>query len=490
MAETLYKHPDYIENLENWTLYRDLFEGKHDVLTQDIYLWPHILESNSSDGAIKIKTLRKLRTRYLNVTEPVISRYRSLFFKNDLIIPEQINDLFPPDYDLSGTGDNLKTIFQEKALITYLIYGRVFIIADAFDHKPKNRGDDQNASPTLWVLDPLAVVDWEIETQDPKRKGDLKFIRVEYTITEPRASATEQPITNIYSREYRYSENIYTVTTWKKADKKANADKKDQWDLVDSIPLTGFDRIPVTYLFSESWIKDVAQETLRLFNFMSNRDNINYHQGYERTYFIGALNSAQEKAVAEYTAAVLPEGTTVQTLQASQPVALDLAIERSLNAIFRIAFNQNRTVSADSKAVESSDTQQESKEQLVSLVLSEIEQYEAFINDTVSNLMMFKVGTLEENPGIQVSRDIEDADISKQLELYSILRDEISAIPQWRAEILQKFLAYQDLDSNQEIIDQIKAIATQPRPTPVLDARQNIFNRLNNGNQTRNPENS
>jgi len=491
MAITLYKHPEYEANYDQWVMFRDLFQGDHDTLVSPIYLWKHVLEDNDTPIAARIRGLRQLRSRYQNTIEPVISRYLSLFFKEKLVVDSETQKLIA-NFDYTGRGHSIDAFFQNEVLEKYLVYGRVFVIADRAATEIVNQEQDSLIKPTLEALSPLDVPDWEIETEDPKRLGKLRFIRTEYAIIEPRNNAQEQPKAVRYSKEYRYQNNIYTVTTWREAEGKKNESKTNetQWDLVSSFDFNDYKDIPIKYLFSESWIKDVAQETLRLFNFMSSRDNILYHQAYQRTFFIGNLNAQQEKAVAEYTAAVLPENTVVTTIEPANPVALDQAIERSVNAIFRMAFKQNRTVSAESKAVESSDSQQESKEQLVSLILSEIDRFEKLINDSIKDLLSFMDRKKEFTTEIKLTRDIQDADIDKQIQIYATLRDEINSVPEWREETLQKFIEFQDIadDAALKIAESIKLLPS-PSTGRTVDARSVILNRLN-GNTERNTDNA
>lgn len=483
---TLYEHPEYVANYDSWLMYKDLFEGDHTTLSGPVYLWKHVLEDNDTITAAKIRSLRQLRTRYLNTIEPCISRYTSIFFREKLIIPGETSELLGENVDITGQSDGLDSFFSSKVLLNYLLYGRVFVVADNYNIQPQNAAQETNLTPTLECLSPLDVPDWEIETEDPQRKGKLKFIRCEYKIVEPRSDSTQQPTESLYSKEYRFQNGVYSVRLWREEQKKQADVKTDsrQWVLVEEKEFPGFKDLPVSYLFGESWIKDVAQETLRLYNFMSSRDNILYHQAYQRTFFIGNLNAQQEKAVAEYTAAVLPEGTVVDTIEPVNPVALDLAIERSVNAVFRIAFNQHRTIAADSKAVESSDSQQEGKEQLVSLVLSEIDKFERLINESVSDWFFFKDKKLNNfDPKIKIDRDIQEADIEKQIQIYATLRDEITSIPEWRKQTLSRFAQFQDLQEVEKVMQQILALPEVPQP--VQSGRQLILSRLN-GNQARN----
>lgn len=488
MSTPLFEHPEYTDNYMSWMMYHDLYQGEHSTITMPIYLWKHVLEDNDTQAAAKIRSLRQLRTRYLNTIEPVLSRYISIFFKEKLILSDTISELLTEKTDITGQGHSVHAFFADKVLLTYLLYGRVFIIADNYNVQPINAAQDALVFPTLECLSPLDVPDWEIETEDPTRKGKLRFIRYEYKIVEPRTDSTSKPVESRYSKELKYVNGIYSVRVWKEAQKKQTDVKTNdtQWDLVSEQEFSGFSDLPVRFIFSDSWIKDVAQETLRLYNFMSSRDNILYHQAYQRTFFIGNLNSQQEKAVAEYTAAVLPENTVVQTIEPANPVALDQAIERSINAIFRIAFNQHRTIAADSKVAESSDTQQESKEQLVTLVLSEIDRFEKLINDSVSDLLFFKTKETID-PNIKMSRDLKADDIDKQIQIFAALRDEIVSVPEWRAEVLKKFVQAQDLQNAAPIIKSIEnaPVATQTN----LQIRNSIFSRLN-GNTARDTSNA
>lgn len=66
-AKTLYWRPDYYWKRNDWIKWRDLYDGKHDILVGKTYLIPHSFEEKETDtDSQKIRSGREKRTRYLN----------------------------------------------------------------------------------------------------------------------------------------------------------------------------------------------------------------------------------------------------------------------------------------------------------------------------------------------------------------------------------------------------------------------------------------
>src|SRR4051812_40605657 len=110
----LYNHPQYLERAPFYRNYRDLYEGIHAVLRRPEYLWPHELETDKTDAAVRLRQIREMRTRYDNEVEPVVSRYSSIFFKEDPVIGKKTLELFGDDEkNVTGTGKSFITFLKE-----------------------------------------------------------------------------------------------------------------------------------------------------------------------------------------------------------------------------------------------------------------------------------------------------------------------------------------------------------------------------------------
>ena len=75
----LYTHPEYKRAVNDYVLWRDLYEGDHATLVKK-YLWYHGLEKKADDTASELRRAREERTRYLNFIEIMVSLWISIFF--------------------------------------------------------------------------------------------------------------------------------------------------------------------------------------------------------------------------------------------------------------------------------------------------------------------------------------------------------------------------------------------------------------------------
>lgn len=483
----LFEHPAYAKLKDKYQTWKDLYDGDHDVLRWSRYLWTHELEGLGTEDSNRIRSIRELRTRYCNLIEPVISRYTSLFFKDEPIISPEVDELFGDGiHDVTGTGKSLQTFLKEDVLSALLLYGRPIIFTDAYNSTAPNRDIEEKTglSPTFEVLQPFSVKDWQIETQDPARKGKFRFLRCEYYLVEPRESARQEPTLTLYSKEMAFRNGTYSIDIYKAENEQTGA---TNWKLVSSQEFTGYPDLPVKSIEGEqSWIKDVAEQALKLYNLESARDNIQLYQAYQRIFISGVTNADQKKALAEFIISFLPENSAVHTIEPANTQSLDQNIERTVNNLFRIAFNQNRTVSGDSGSVESAETQQESKEQLTSLIISSIESLETLINAAIKDYAWFKNGDADFEGKIHLSKDLKVDDVTKQIEIYSALRDEINKVPLWRSETLKKFVEEQNLPEKEEILEALDNLPP-PQNSNSLDIRTNLLSQIN-GRQTTTPE--
>lgn len=470
-----YEHPEYVEKAEEWVTIRDLYEGKHKVLRSPRYLWPHELETIESPDSARLRGIREMRSRYLNLIEPIISRYVSLFFREEPVISPEVAEMFGDEInDVTGTGKSLISFLKDEVTEALLLYGRPIILTDAPSVAARTLAEQRalGLRPIFRVLPALDVKDWEADS-----KG-FKFLRYEYQETAPRESATEEPELITYSKVFTFREGVYRVETFKKDGAKEGV---SQWTAVGApFESTGFPNLPVRSLEDcESWLKDVAGQSLKLYNLESSRDSIQYFQAHQRVFFIGVTRDEQKKALAEYTAGFLPEGGDVRTLEPVNTSSIDLNIDRTISNIFRIAFNQNR-VSADSAQVQSADGMKEAKESVAALIQAEVESLENLINNAIKDYAFFK-GYKDFTGKISLSRDIESQDVEKEILILNALRDDIRQVPTWYKETLKKLAGYQDLDNFDQIIQEIEA-GRQPQATNATSAtRSAILSRLAGG---------
>lgn len=200
----LHIHPDFQDNKDAYILYRDLYDGKDSTLKKSKYLWLHELETTPK-GA-KIRQIREQRSSYTNFIEPIVSIWTSLFFKKEPTIDEDVKTLLGDEInDIDGRGNSLFTFIRSSILQDALIYGRPAFRVSVLGEKPQLKSEQQDARtfrPYFQRIDPMSVVDWQRESNDPARLNQLNFLRLEYEELRQRASAEDAPSTIQKSKQY------------------------------------------------------------------------------------------------------------------------------------------------------------------------------------------------------------------------------------------------------------------------------------------------
>lgn len=474
-----YEHPEYIENKNFWELYEDLYQGEHAQLTKSGVLWMHELEAADLPESRMIRARREQRTRYINRYEPIVSRYVSMVFRNDPVMDEKVLALFGDNKDLPVTDEGKSFIAFLKSEIApdYFNFGNAIAVTDSWNIPVRNLEEQQKLGirPMFESLCPLEVKDWEYDALT----GGFKWARYEYDLIEPRGSAGEEPKKVKYSKVYSFDNGTCTITTYKQT--KEAEQGATEWVQVAEVVKTGVPAMPVRIVGDdESWLKDVAQVVLKLHNLESSRDNIHYYQSYQRLFFVGVETSEHKKALSEYTAGFIPAGGNVISIEPVQTTALDNNIAETKLELVKVAFNQGRA-STDSGVVESATTQAATKEQLKSLLLSQISDLENFANNLLKDYA-FQAKKISNFDGkITFSRDLVDEVIDEQIRIYAALQDEINKSTEWRKQTLAKFVQYQNLPDQKAVLEDIaKTPATQGNAEPLRI--NGLLRQVTNGN--------
>lgn len=475
-----YEHPYYRERSPFFRLYRDLYEGVHATLISPTYLFLHELEDGDTEAAKKLRRIRAQRTRYTNMMEPLVSRYVSLFFKEEPELDDATKSLFGDGItDVTGTGKSFSNFIKEDIAINSILYGRPIVLTDTYGDEFKSLAEQQaaGARPFFEIIHPLDLKDWELD-----KYGGFKFARWEYTIIDPRTGANEPPKRGVYSRVLEKVPGGYTSARYKAKEKRqtdnqgmGSADTQQrlgqeqrefcsdyEWEIVGSPKVFQGESLPLRSIeCQESWVKDTAQQILKLYNLESTRDSCHYYQAHRHTFIIGDVQKEAKKALAEYTINFLPANSNVIAIEPVNTASIDENINRTKATIYQIAFNQNRTVSADSKQVESADTQNEGKEQLVTLIKAEIEALENLTNKIIEDYAVAAGKT----PGkVTFCKDITVDDVREQINTYMQLRGDIARYPTWQKQSLIKIAQGMNLPEEETIIQEIQA--AEPEPTP------------------------
>jgi len=474
----LFEHPLYPGLAKKWQVYRDLYEGNHDVLRGMAYLWPHELETGLTEDARRIRKIREDRSQYFNLIEPVVSRFTSLFFRDEPTYDQSVIDLFGDAFnDVDGEGQSLTTFMKEEVMAALLLYGRPIILTDSLGYQLQNLAEQRQkkARPYWEMLDPLCVKDWQ-----RKESGGYDFVRYEYDLVAPRESALKKPEMGRYSKIYQLQDSAVEVLTFKQDRGDQNQSKQGSWVQSSAKPLSGWDELPIVGIEEESWIKDVAPLALKVFNLDSVLDNIHLFQAHQRVFLIGNLSDEQKRAVAEFTVGFLPEGSVVHTIEPAVTTSLEARRERAVMDLFKVAFDQSRSVAADSAQVESADTQREGKEQILALVKAQTESIENLMNGAIRHWAKFE-GRADFDGKVHLNAVDTIEDLNQQISLANAFRDDIANYPTWKKAVLKKFATEQNLPEIKEILEEIETTDTQQKDPNAEGAMRDRLKAAANG---------
>lgn len=480
MEIELYEHPEYKAKVEDWIRYRDLYEGNRKVLKSFAYLVPHMFEiSDGRKDGSKLRSVRESLTVYRNRIEPIVSRWVSTLFKSDPVLDDQVVELFSlagEEQPVSEAQEKFSTFFKDKVARDYFLYGKACVVVDSLAIKPQNAAQELllKNKPFFRVISPIALKDWQGEGI----KG-LTEARYEYYQVEPRASLQEKPTENLYTAHYRLIGDKVIITIYQ-ADPKSIKEGNIKWEAKEPIELqNSFSALPIQVLQAEeSWIKDIAEVSLALYNKESSRDNIEHYQSYQRIFITGISDSQHKEMISEYSIGFLPDNSNVISLQPVDTTSQQNTINDDKNELTKIAMNTLRQPNADSKMIEAADSQQESKEEGVKLLLSIIEQLEAYANRLVLGYAEY-LGKKNFKGKVTLNKDIRTTDIDRLIQSYSLLKPEIDQVPVWRKSILRKVAESQKLEKQEEILEQIETAATPAQENevvanPIISLRQRL----------------
>jgi hypothetical protein len=480
MNQVLYLNPEFKELRPYFEMYRDLFIGDQATLKSPDYLWPHEIEKTPA-GAV-VRKIREQRSSYTNHIETLVSQWTSLLFKSDPIIPPEVSDLLGDSIEnIDGKGTSLISFLRNSLVPNSLVFGRPILYVGAYGTKPENLKQEMSGTdfrPYFEAIHPLDFKDYQEETEDPKRLGQLNFVRLEYVEAVPRMSANEAPYIRRISKQYRVTPEGLEITRYQQAkvdpltqtqktlvDQSIYADGTE-WEQTGQVILSDWDEIPIVAdLHGTSWIKDIAPHVLKFYNCESVLDNIILFQAYQRVIFSGDLEQKDAKTLAENTIGIVPAGTTVHTIEPTNLAGIHERLGTILNNIYRLGLNQVRMMSADSAAAQSDQTIKEEKQNVAALVKSEMEGIETLVNHGVRLFAKYK-GIDDFESEIKFNTDVNTSDVNKFVQLVLAFKDDVAKYPSIKKAQLVKYVKELDLPNEEELLADIEASEDEQQPQP------------------------
>ena len=482
-AVKFFEHPDYTAREDAWETYRDLFEGDHATLSSIKYLWPHELEGSQQEATgqdpttnqkwtlgQKLRYTRVLRSRYLNLFEPIVSTWVSMAFSKPIDIPKDVKDMFGEGElaDVDGHGTSLENFIKNNIAIPYFLFGRPFLLVDApgapgGEEKFQNKLKEQEAGfrPFFEVLDVLAVKDWQLVQEGPLA-GKFRWLRFEYRAIAPRTSPVDEPKEVLYSKVLLLDGSQYRQIVYRKSG--------EVWERDTELSVNGWKEVPVsTVMTNEPWVKDIAELQLQLFNYMSAWSNQLNTQAFQRVLIAAdGIGPEQQAAISEYAWGRIPAGSGVHTIEPSDTSAHVDAMAWTVNQMYRVGFNRTRGLSDSSEEAPGADTLREMNAELADLLKVALTEIEGVVNAGLRYYARFK-GKPDFQGKITFDKDLTPEDIQKQSETFLAYRDEIRKLLTWRKAHLRKVVRLEKFseDETEDILEEIETLKLDPVPDPM-----------------------
>ena len=470
-----YSHPDYEAQVEHWETYRDLYEGQHRKLISPKYLWQHELEfsqqSTSTDPNTgtsetvggKIRRIRALRSRYFNLFEPVISTWVSMALSKPMRIDPELADMLGEDInDIDGKGSSLSNFIMGPLAVSYFRDGKAAVLVDPPENTARTQAEQAASGfrPYMEIIDVLDLKDWQVTN------GKFDAVRYEYEVIAPRSSMMEEPEEREYCKIFQKD----PVTGEVFVSVYLEDEEGEEWTEVNSpTVLQGFEQIPIAVAHNNvSWVRDVAELQLVLFNLMSAHYNLLNTQAFQRVFISGDLQDRHLISISEYAVSVLPQEAKPFVVEPSDTQSLIAAINSTMDQLYRVAFNRTRGVAMDSKEAPGASTLREMSTELIALLIHAVGELEGVVNEALMHYAAFKLGperAKEFKGRVTLSRDITADDIALQIQMFLAYRDEIRNVQSWRKAHLKKVavtMGYNE-DERVAILDDIENLEPLPQ---------------------------
>lgn len=485
MTIQFYQHPEYQRLAPHWTRYRDFYEGDHDTLASNTnYLIPHYIELKKDESSSALRRAREQRTRFLAVPEIIVSLWTSIFFSEAIELSEQDKKILGEGVDnVDGKKTSFNDYLKDNVLVDLLVYGKPITLVDAHKAEFKSLGEQNIAGfrPFVEQINPLSLVDWELETESTARYGRYNFARYEYLYLPKRASASEEPKQEQRSTVLSLKDKKYTIQIYKrtaKEDKKLTAlalnDSNSHWEPVGET-ISTLDEIPLITIHDESWIKDVVEEMLRHFNIRSAKDNTLATQGYQRLWVKGITNDEQMKAFSANIVWRLPAEGEMGAIEPVSTESFERAEAEAINNAFKVGLNMLRQLPSDSRLTQAEGTQAEEKKNTYSLVESTLTQLENYGREIINQWAKFS-GNKNHKSDLTLNKEIDDEDINQFVTLYQAFRDDFMRAPEAHKEIVKKAFSKMNLDD--DILEKANLAIDNAPTTTELDKQQSALDSI------------
>lgn len=467
----LYEHPDVATYSAEYTQHKDIFEGVRDTLTTAPYLTKHPVEGNKGvPGSMELLEIRKSLTQYTNFAKMIFNRYVALMFKSDPQVDDTTKEFFKESKfleDVDGQGTSFVKFIKKSFFKDQFIYGKAAIQTDAPSGYVKNKDEQAKLGlrPYWSTISPLSIRDWGYASGDGLPFKKLEFIRTQYNEIEPRKSSTIQPKTVVKSAEYILEIDRVEVRYFTKNEAQTGqGTDAGSWNAAGNSEIS-LKEIPIVVTVQDdSLLKEPAPAILKYLNLDSSLMMGLLNQAHQRIIAFGEPTDPDKPVhINHATLTYLRGAEGVQVIEGDDKSALLATMTQTRSDIFSLAFNNIRTVAADSKAVQSAEGQDSEREELISMIKSMLDTIEGAINKALKHAAMF-MGNDSLEPKINLDKNITIDDLNRELEIIALMKAEMTTYPKWKKAQAKRFVQMIGYANEQEILDEVEAAKEQTTP--------------------------
>lgn len=495
-------HPEYTEFKDRWKLWRDLYKPTRAILSRDDILWRTNLERKVPPSAEEVSRIaviradREIRSRYLNIPRGVVSIWQSIFLKSPLAFNEEASDFLEKwnlKTDVDGKEHTFDTFVRDEILRTYLVFGKVTVLAEAYGIQARSLGEQKalGLKPYLACIEPLALKDWEFEEVDPKRIGKYNMLRHEFdSVIVRNGDASVRPLYRRLCNIHRVVDGQYVIerfaTEIDQNGMYTSIDKDTKqavWTQINEPIFTGLQEIPAATLSDESWIEDVCEETLRHYNLRSIKDSTEFNQGFQRV-FVKGVNTSDPKAVSalsDFIIGALPTDGGVDVVEPIGTADLRASVTEAAESALKIGLDQQRRLSSDSLAAQAAESQAQEQEATFALVKSVAAELSNFCSKALYNLAQFT--NLKDFKGsVTFSGDVKPEDMPTWLTVWQTFKADLEQVPDIKKAVLKRIITKLNLPDIDDLEAKLEKASIAPQVNNQL--RTAVIQRALSGERT------
>lgn len=443
---TLRRLQPYVDALPQWERVNDLYEGKHSVVCSDRYLVPHQIERTKDPIALELWAARKQRTKYLKLPRMIAEVLTAFFYRKMATLNAEGKALLgDAEADIDGKGNSLG-MFIKAATKDMFRYGKLFVLVDAYGHEVQTRAQERamGLRPFFSLVSPLAIPQWDIESEFPSRIGQLNMLRHEYSLTMPCRRAFDKIVTRYMSDELFIDDaGFYSIQRYVREKDQSGKLKTDtgldspSWKEDGGPILTQLMEIPIARVEGEPWLDEVCDEAERVLNLRSERDNVLHFQGYKQIWEIGADERPGDAPSGEYIYRHLPIGGGIAEVSEVNTGSWDNAINEGINYAYKMGLLQLRSLPTDSKVGQAADSMSEEKDTTCARVETAIMDLETCFNQALQFYAEFS-GKKAPNARIEFNKEIAQESFDEVIQIWQAFSDIFKRVEVVTAEVAKK----------------------------------------------------